>query len=227
MQRQNDLAENLLNLFNPNKYTEFQESFFVNQPRMTGYYYIFKNITRPSFCLILNTSKVPYPTNITKVKDFVYLVYTISSLEDYMKDLGTEYFPSILDDIYNNMQKKNERGLPYGYYLDENGDMKIDLKKANEVKRIYNAYIETESVRTIVNDMRSNFSHIRDILHDNEEYMKMEQKILPMTILKKVNELLAENVKGTFRKETTKDKIRTAKQRTREMKARAVSSGEQ
>lgn len=58
--------------------------------------------------------------------------------------------------------------------------------------------------------MRTNFSHIRDILRDNEEYMQMTEKILPVTTLKKVNEILAQNVKSGYRaKETTADKIKT------------------
>lgn len=216
MQKQPDLAKNLDNLFKESAYKEFREGEFVNQPKMTGYFYIFKNITDPRFCIILNTSKEKYPTNMTMVKDYVFIVFNISSLQQYLQDLGTTYLSDILFVLEQKLQKKNERNLPYGYYVDENGKLKIDIQKAQEVRKIYDRYIEIESVRDIVDEMRSNFSHIRDVLHDNEAYMQMQEKILPMTKLKKVNELLAQNVKGTFRKVTTADKIKELQKKRKE-----------
>ena len=217
MQKQPDLAKNLENLFRDTAYVEFGEGDFINQPKMTGYFYIFKNITKPRFCIILNTSKnVKYPSNLTRIKDYVFIVLNVESLEEYLENLGVKYFPLILQSVDQNLQKKNPRNLPYGYYTDENGDIKIDFKKADEVRRIYNRYIEIESVRQIVDELRSNFSHVRDILHDNEAYMQMREKILPMTKLKKINELLAQNVKGAFRKMTTADKIKEMRKQRRE-----------
>lgn len=216
MQKQPDLAKNLNNLFKESAYMEFQQGEFVNHPNMTGYFYIFKNITDPRFCIILNTSPEPYPTNMSMAKDYVFIVFNIKNLQQYLQDLGTVYLPDILFILEQKLQKKNERNLPYGYYLDENGDLKIDIKKAQEVKKIYDRYIEIESVRDIVAEMRSNFSHIRDVLHDNEAYMQMTPKILPITKIKKINELLAKNVKGTFRKETTEDKIKELRRKRKE-----------
>ena len=216
MQKQPDLARNLEKLFKETSYKEFGEGEFVNHPRMTGYFFIFKNITKPRFCVILNTSKEPYPSDTVQIQDYVFIVFNIKSLQEYLENLGSTYFPRLLDIVDQNLQKKNERNLPYGYYLDENGDLKIDAKKANEVRKIYNRYIEIESVRDIVDEMKSNFSHVRNVLHDNEAYMSMQMKILPMTKLKKVNELLAQNVKGVFKKVTTADKIKEIRKRREE-----------
>ena len=216
MQKQPDLAKNLNNLFKESAYTEFKEGDFINHPTLTGYFYIFKNITNPRFCIILNTSKEQYPSNMVTIQDYVFIVFNIGSLQQYLQDLGTVYFPEILFILEQKLQKKNERNLPYGYYLDENGDLRIDAKKAQEVKKIYDRYIEIESVRDIVAEMRSNFSHVRDVLHDNEAYMQMNPKIVPITKIKKINELLAKNVKGTFKKETTADKIREIRKRRKE-----------
>ena len=217
MQKQPDLARNLENLFKESAYTEFKAGDFINQPNLEGYYYIFKNITDPRFCIILNTAqKVQYPTNLARIQDYVFIVFNISSLEEYLENMGVKYFPQILTIVDQNLQKKNFRNLPYGYYTDENGDVKIDYKKADEVRRIYDRYIETESVRGIASEMRTNFSHIRDILHDNEAYMTMREKILPMTKLKKINELLAQNVKGAFKKQTTADKIKEMRKQRKE-----------
>lgn len=225
MQKQNDLAKNLENLFKESSYQRFEKGDFVNQPYMSGYFYIFKNITNPRFCIILNDSEVKYPSNMTKVQDYVFIVVKISSLENYLENMGVHYFPIILDIVEKNLQKKNPRNLPYGYYTDENGDLKIDFKKADEVRRIYNRYIETESVREIASEMRTNFSHIRDILHDNEAYMQMREKILPMTKLKKINELLAQNVKGAFKKQTTADKIKEIRKQREEKEKLAEVNG--
>ena len=210
MQKQPDLAKNLENLFKDSAYTEFGEGDFINQPKMTGYFYIFKNITKPRFCIILNTSSVKYPSNMTRIGEYVFIVLNIESLEEYLENMGVKYFPQILTLVDQNLQKKNERNLPYGYYTDENGDIKIDFKKADEVRRIYNRYIEIESVR--------------DILHDNEAYMQMREKILPMTKLKKINELLAANVKGSFKKMTTADKIKEMRKQRKEKEKSSSSS---
>lgn len=208
MQRQNDLAINLLNLYNPNSYVEFGEGYFVNQPKMTGYYYIFKNISNPKMCLILNTSDINYASNQVKIKDYVFIVFNIDSLDSFIKNLSTKYMVTLLGIVDQNIEKKITRNLPYGYYYDPEGDLKIDIKKANEVKRIYNMYIDTGSVREITKSLRTNFSHIQDILHDNEEYINMKEKIVPITMLKQVNEILAQNVKGRFKKLTVVDRIK-------------------
>lgn len=218
MQKQNDLALNLKNLFNADSYQEFGEGYFTNQPRMTGYFYIFKNITKPRFCLILNTSPHKYPTNSVKIGDYVYIVFNIQSLEEFLQNLSEKYFPVLLTKIDENIMKKNPRNLPYGYYTDVDGQIKVDLKKANEVRRIYDMYIDIGSVREIVQAMDSNFSHIRQVLANNEEYAQMQQQIVPMSKLKKVNELLAQNVKGAFKKRTTEDEIEELRKRRKQQK---------
>ena len=221
MQKQNDLAKNLKNIFEPNSYQEFGEGFFVNQPKMTGYYYIFKNITRPSFCLILNTSKVQYPTNVTKVQDYVFIVFNIESLEEYIQNLGSKYFPILLTRLDENLLKKNPRNLPYGYYTDVNGDVKVDIQKANEVRKIYDMYIDVQSVREIVDALKSNFSHVRDVLASSEEYMQMKDKIVTVSKLKKVAELMSENVKGRFKKMSTEDEIKELRKRRKQQQKMA------
>lgn len=218
MQNKNDLAENLKNLFEPNSYKEFENGFFVNQPRMTGYYYIFKNITKPRFCLILNTSKIKYPTNFTKIGDYVYIVLNVNSMEEYMQNLGESYFPIILTRIDENLMKKNPRNLPFGYYTDTDGKVKVDLKKAGEVRKIYDMYIEVQSVREIVDELNSNFSHVRDVLASWEEYLQMPQKIVTVSKLKNVGDLLAQNVKGRFKQRTTEDEIKELRKKRKQQR---------
>lgn len=217
MQQQNELAINLKNLFEPQHYKEFQEGFFINKPKMRGYYFLFNKIDKPKFCLILNeNTDFVYPSNSVIAGEYVYIVFNISSMEEYMGNLAEKYFPIILNKIDEKLEKKNERNLPYGYYLDENGELKIDLKKASEVRKIYDLYIDLGSVREIATQMKTNFSHIREVLHSNEEYMQMQQKIVPLAKLKEVQELMAGNVKGgAVAKRTTEDEIREVRAKRR------------
>ena len=217
MQKQNDLAKNLKNLFNPSSYKEFQEGELVNQPRMAGYYYIFKNLTKPRFSLILNTAKgFTYPNNTVKISDYFFIVFNVPSLEEYLQNFTNKYFPIILEKLDENMLKKNPRGLPYGYYADEDGTIRVDLKKATEVKKIYDMYLDVGSVRDIVDALHSNFSHVRNVLSLSGEYMQMKEKIVPPSKLKEVEALLAQNVKGAFKKRTTEDEIREVRQKRKQ-----------
>ena len=224
MQVRNEVAENLRELFNPSSYKEFDEGYFVKQPKMMGYYYIFKDIKKPCFCLILNTSKeVQYPESFSKIGEYVYIVFNINSLEEYLEGFASDYLPLILTIIDENILKKNPRNLPYGYYTDLEGQIKVDLRKASEVRRIYQMYIDTQSIRHIATTLNTNFSKIRDILADNEEYMQMQEKIVPMSKLREVNGLLVQNVKGRFKEKTdsgeTEELRKIRKQKIRAAKA--------
>jgi hypothetical protein len=217
MQKQNDLAENLLNLFNPSSYKEFGKGYFVNKPKMEGYYYIFKRITKPKFCLIVNTSEEKYPTSMMKVRDYVFIVFNVPSLEEFLQNLTERYFVTLMDVLDNELQKKNTRNLPYGYYTDENGELRVDLKAAAEVRKIYDMYIETQSIRDIAADLRTNFSDIREILHDAEEYMQMRDKIVSLSKLKRVAELMASNVRGgATAKRGIEDELADARRRRKQ-----------
>lgn len=217
MQKQNDLAINLMNLFEPSSYKEFGRGYFVNKPNLEGYYYIFKKITKPKFCLIVNISEEKYPTSMMKIRDYVFVVFNTPSLEEFLENLTEKYFVTLMDILDNELQKKNTRNLPYGYYTDENGDLKVDLKAAAEVRRIYDMYIDTQSIRDIAAELRTNFSDIREILHDSEEYMKMRDKIVSLSKLKQVAELMASNVRGgAAAKRDLEDELADARRRRKE-----------
>ena len=86
MQSQNDLAVNLMNLFDANSYKRFEEGYFTNQPKMSGYFYVFKNIKDPKLCLIVNESELHYSTQRTQIGDYVFMVYNVPSLEEFITD---------------------------------------------------------------------------------------------------------------------------------------------
>ena len=183
-------------MFEASSYKEFERGYFVNKPNLEGYYYIFKNITKPKFCLILNTGEEKYPTHMARIGDYVFIVFNVPSLDEFLNTLTDVNFSILMDIIDNELEKKNTRNLPYGYYTDENGELKVDLKAAAEVRRIYDMYIDTQSIRDIAAELRTNFSDIREILHDSEEYMQMRDKIVSPVKLKQVMELMAANARG-------------------------------
>lgn len=224
MQKQNDLAINLMNLFEPKSYKEFEEGFFVNQPKMKGFYYTFKDMRKPKICLILNTSEVKYPSPMTRTEEYVFIVLNIPSIEDYMDNFTDVYFSQIMEVLDNVIEKKNTRNLPYGYYTDENGEIKVDLQKASEVRRIYDMYIDTKSIRHIANKLRTNFSKIREVLHDSQEYAQMPEPILSPSKIKEVTELMAGNVRGgAVAKKSVEDEIADLRRKRKEMQKRNQS----
>lgn len=225
MQNKNALAENLLNLFNLSSYKEFGKGFFVNKPEMSGYYYIFKNLAKPKFCLILNTNKdFVYPSNSAKVNDYVFIVFNIISLENFLETFTDKNFAIMLNVLDAEMEKRSDRNLPYGYYLDENGDLKVDMRRASEVRNIYNLYLELKNVREVASTLRKDFSFIRDILHDAEEYLQMRDKIVSISKLKEVSDLMAENVRGGAQaKRDIESEIKAARQKRKQLKAARVN----
>ena len=78
-------------------------------------------------------------------------------------------------------------------------------------------YIETQSIRDIAAELDTNFSDIREILHDNQEYMQMRDKIVSISKLKRVAELMASNVRGgAVAKRDIEDELADARRRRKE-----------
>lgn len=225
MQNQNDLAINLMNMLEPNSYKEFGEGFFKNRPEISGLYFSFKDMRKPYTYLIINTSKAKYPSPMVKTKvedrDILYIVFNVPSVEEYFENVIDMYLPQVVEILDNNIEKKNTRNLPYGYYIDENGEIQVDIKAAYEVRRIYDMYIDTRSIRQIASKLRTNFSDIREILHDSEEYLQMHPPIMSPQKLKEVAGLMAANVRGgAVAKRSLEDEIADARRKRKEMQKR-------
>ena len=221
MQNQNDLAINLLKLTEPDSYKEFGEGFLTNRPQMSGMYYTFKDMRKPYTYLIINTSSAKYPSPMLKTKandrDILYIVFNVASPEEYFENVIDVYIPQIVEILDNNIEKKNTRNLPYGYYLDENGDLQLDNRAVLEVRKIYDMYIDTKSIRQIAQKLRTNFSDIREILHDAEEYMQMQPPIMSRQKLMEVAGLMAANVRGgAVAKRKIEDEIADVRRRRKE-----------
>ena len=85
------------------------------------------------------------------------------------------------------------------------------------MRKIYDLYIESGSVRAVASELRTNFSHIREVLHDNEEYSKMQPTIVPLSKTKEVREMMAGNIRGgAVAKRTLEDEIADARRRRKQ-----------
>jgi hypothetical protein len=156
-----------------------------------------------------------------KIRDYVFMIFNTPSLEEFLENLADTYFVTIADILDSELQKKDTRNLPYGYFTDENGELKIDLRAAQEVRKIYDMYIDTQSIRDIAAELGTNFSDIREILHDSQEYMQMKHKIVSTAKLKRVAELMASNVRGgAVAKHDIEDEIVAARKRRKESERR-------
>ena len=83
--------------------------------------------------------------------------------------------------------------------------------------------VDIESVREIADELKTNFSHVRDVLADYELYLQMRDKIVTVSKLKRVGELLAQNVKGRYKQMSTEDEIKELrKRRKQQQKAMAL-----
>jgi hypothetical protein len=141
-------------------------------------------------------------------RDREIVTYTLKTVDIHGNPVPGVQFSKFLDDSQ-------------AYYTDENGELKVDIRAAQEVRKIYDMYIETQSIRDIAAELRTNFSDIREILHDSEEYMQMKNKIVSMAKLKRVAELMAANVRGgAVAKHDTEDEIADARRRRKESKKR-------
>ena len=71
----------------------------------------------------------------------------------------------------------------------------VDPKEAIIVRKIYKLYTEYGSIRKIASELKSNFSHVRDVLHDYR-YEKMKLPIIPSSVLKKARQKMDANRKN-------------------------------
>lgn len=217
MQDQSIIAKNLLKLFDPNAYKEFREGYFVNQPKMFGYYYLFKNMKEPKICVIINTSGIKHERPVTKTDEFVFVVYNVLTLEDFVGNLADQYLSHFLESAYEYMKGRTSRDLPYGYYYDESHNLKVDNRQADTVRKIYDVYINTKSIREVSDFMKTNFSDIREILHDYGRYAQMRPTIVQLSKIREVASILASNVRGgAVAKQSLEGELKEVRRRRKE-----------
>ena len=194
------LANDIVRLRKKNNYKEFGEGFFRNVPEMRGYYYKFKCPKYSKIYLILDVSDSGYVKEYYTKDNFHFLVYKSSSLDKFLSnffDISSEILDRVNSILNNDQENADERagGIPHGYKLDKSGEIVVDPIGALEVKKIYKLYTQYGSIRKIASELKSNFSHVRDVLHDYR-YEKMTPCIISKTVLKKARDLMDKNRKN-------------------------------
>lgn len=195
------LAKDLANLRKKASYKEFPRGYFKNVPGMGGYIYKFKTSTEyAKIYLIVNTEPgarvKPYYAN----KGYHFLVYTAKSLDSFISSIYNN-ISEIMDAVNGILDKEqalaDERagGIPHGYKLNDAGEIVIDPMEAPLVRKIFKLYTQIASVHKVASELDTNFSHVRDVLHDYR-YEKMPLPIVSSSLLKKARQLMDANRKN-------------------------------
>lgn len=194
------LANDITRLRKSASYKEFKKGYFRNVPDMSGYIYKFKCGEYSNIYLIVDTSNCGYSKDYYKKDNYYFLVYKSSSLAQFLKGFF-EVSSEILDRVNSILDKDQENaderagGVPHGYKLGSDGDIVIDPVESIQVKKIYKLYTQYGSIRKIASELKTNFSHVRDVLHDYR-YERMQPCIIPNSILKKARQLMDKNRKN-------------------------------
>ena len=193
------LAKDMVRLKKASSYKEFQPGFFRNVPELGGYIYKFKCPEYSKIFLIINTTG-GYKKKYFNKDEYHFLIKEAPSLKDWLAKFFQE--SSEIMDMVNNILDKDqtnadirEGGVPHGYKIDGSGAVVVDAKEAILVKKIYKLYSRYGSIRKIAAELKTNYSHVRDVLHDYR-YEHMDQPIIPSSDLKKVRAMMEKNRKN-------------------------------
>lgn len=196
----NVIAKSLSLMQNSSNYQEFEEGFFTNRPKMSGYILEIPYF-RAKVYVIVNTGKEDlYPRNYFAEDGYHFIIYNTDSLETFINNL-----PDEASEIIKLLQDIREAGtatgkkLPYGYYEDEEGQIKINSQEATIVRKIFKDYINNRSIRKVARTFKEDYSFIHDILHD-VRYARMPIKVVPMVDIRKVHLIIQQNTKNKYRK---------------------------
>lgn len=193
------LAKDMVRLKKASSYKEFKPGFFRNVPELGGHIYRFKCAEYSKIFLIVNTTG-GYSKEYFNKEEYHFIIRQAGSLKEWL----TKFFQEASDvmDMVNNIMDKDQQnadiraaGVPHGYKVDPSGEVVIDPKEALLVKRIYKLYTNYGSIRKIAAELKTNYSHVRDVLHDYR-YERMEKPIIPSSNLKKVRQMMDTNRKN-------------------------------
>ena len=193
-------AKDLTNLKKTSSYRKFEQGYFKNVPDMGGYMYIFK-VTGAKIVLLVDTANSKYSKTYYHNKGIHFLIYKAPNIDSFVSGLYQNI--SDLIDMVNRILDQEQSyedavagGIPHGYKLDDNGKVVVDPVESTKVRKIYKLYSQYGgSIRRIASELNTNFSHVREVLHDYR-YEDMPIKIIPEGVLKKVRQMMDKNRKN-------------------------------
>ena len=192
-------AKDINRLRKPSSYKKFEVGYFTNVPDMGGYIYRFK-VEDAKIILIVDTANSKYKKAYYKKEGWHFLIYKCPSIEQFTKNLA-DFISDIVDRVNHILDEEAENadkraaGIPHGYKLDENGEIVVDPIEAPKVRKIYKLYTQYDSIRKVADVLKSNFSHVRDVLHDYR-YENMALPIISDSVLKKARAMMEKNRKN-------------------------------
>lgn len=202
-----EMATIIATLRNKDNYREVSKGFFRRVPSLSGYVYELKKMNLLAdyrVVIIVNTNPdYTYPKEKTEIDNYTFLVYNVDDFDTYRKraTIVATKLSNVIEDLVDRVREEQE-DLPYGYVRDDKGQIQVDSIKADEVRQIYKMYIETRSMKKIAKELKTNFSHIRDVLRD-DRYDEMQPRIISTSTWKRVEEISKQNQKNVVTKADT------------------------
>lgn len=202
-----EMATIIATLRNKDNYREVSKGFFQRVPSLSGYVYELKKMDLLAdyrVVIIVNTNPdYTYPKEKTEIDNYTFLVYNVDDFDTYRKraTIVATKLSNVIEDLVDRVREEQE-DLPYGYVRDDKGQIQVDSIKADEVRQIYKMYIETRSMKKIAKELKTNFSHVRDILRD-DRYDEMQPRIISTSTWKRVEEISKQNQKNVVTKADT------------------------
>ena len=201
------MATIIATLRNKDNYREVSKGFFRRVPSLSGYVYELKKMNLLAdyrVVIIVNTNPdYTYPKEKTEIDNYTFLVYNVNDFDTYRKraTIVATKLSNVIEDLVDRVREEQE-DLPYGYIRDDKGQIHVDSIKADEVRQIYKMYIETRSMKKIAKELKTNFSHVRDVLRD-DRYDEMQPRIISTSTWKRVEEISKQNQKNVVTKADT------------------------
>lgn len=202
-----EMATIIATLRNKDNYREVSKGFFRRVPSLSGYVYELKKMNLLAdyrVVIIVNTNPdYTYPKEKTEIDNYTFLVYNVDDFDTYRKraTIVATKLSNVIEDLVDRVREEQE-DLPYGYVRDDKGQIQVDSIKADEVRQIYKMYIETRSMKKIAKELKTNFSHVRDVLRD-DRYDEMQPRIISTSTWKRVEEISKQNQKNVVTKADT------------------------
>ena len=202
-----EMATIIATLRNKDNYREVSKGFFRRVPSLSGYVYELKKMDLLAdyrVVIIVNTNPdYTYPKEKTEIDNYTFLVYNVNDFDTYRKraTIVATKLSNVIEDLVDRVREEQE-DLPYGYVRDDKGQIQVDSIKADEVRQIYKMYIETRSMKKIAKELKTNFSHVRDVLRD-DRYDEMQPRIISTSTWKRVEEISKQNQKNVVTKADT------------------------
>lgn len=219
------IAEALVYLKNSDKYIKINKNDFKNVPLLEGYYIDLSSVLNNKTYLILNNEKkFNIGNNIKEIDGYYFIVINLfnlgGSLEKFLENLNDNSkiiitllekliagFIIKLDKDKDKDKTEGQYNLPYGYDRNKKGDIIVDKKESDMVRKIFILYEKQKSMKKVAEILRNTgfvsrkgekveFSTVSGILHDKRYLSKdLPISIIPLSLFNNIQQILQRNLK--------------------------------